>query len=142
MFGTPEIVAVDWGFVLPWVVVITRLVTFWGVTVTLAVAVTPCALAVMVAVPVATPVTSPPALIVAMVLSELDQPTEEPVSVFELPSEYRAVAISCWVLVTATEAEGGVMKIELMEGLIKKPEQPAQLTQRKSATPTVTAKRM
>jgi len=42
----------------------------------------------MVAVPVAIPVTSPPGEVtVAMVSSELDQPTEDPEIGFWLPSE-------------------------------------------------------
>jgi hypothetical protein len=41
----------------------------------------------MVAVPVAIPVTRPPFVIVATVLSELDQPTVDPVSGVLLPSE-------------------------------------------------------
>ena len=66
-----------------------------GVTVILAVAVTPWEVQVMTAVPVATPVTSPPGEVTdAMVSSELDQPTSDPEIVFELPSEYLAVAVS------------------------------------------------
>jgi hypothetical protein len=77
---------------------------------------------VMVAVPVATPTTSPPGEVtVAIVSSELDQPTEDPEMGPELPSEYLAVALSWTELAMATVAEGGVMKIELMEGLIKNP---------------------
>jgi hypothetical protein len=42
----------------------------------------------MVAVPSPTAVTTPPGEVIeAMVVSELDQPTEDPVSVLELPSE-------------------------------------------------------
>ena len=64
----------------------------------------------MVDVPVPTPVTSPPGEVtVAMVSSELDQPTVDPEIVFWLPSEYVPVAISWTVLFTATVAEGGVM---------------------------------
>jgi len=63
------------------------LVKFWTVTVTLAVPLTPSALAVMVAAPVATPLTRPPFVIVAMVSSELDQPTVDPESCDLLPSE-------------------------------------------------------
>ena len=71
--------AVDWGLVLPWVVVIDRLVTFMGVTVTVAVPVTPWSVQVMVAVPVATPVTRPPGEVtLATLVCELDQPTELP----------------------------------------------------------------
>jgi len=89
-------VAVDWGLVLPWVVVIDKLFTFVMVTVTLAVPLTPWSLAVMVAVPVATPVTSPPGEVtVATLVFELVQPTEFPEIVFELPSEYLAVAVNC-----------------------------------------------
>jgi hypothetical protein len=74
-------VAVVWFWVLPWVVVMTRLVMLATVTVTVAVPVTPWALAVMVAVPRATPVTEPPGeVMVAMVVSELLQPTEFPLS--------------------------------------------------------------
>jgi hypothetical protein len=62
-------------------------VKFWTVTVTAAVPLTPSAVAVMVAVPVAIPVTRPPFEIVATVLSELDQPTVDPVSGVLLPSE-------------------------------------------------------
>jgi hypothetical protein len=62
-------------------------VKFWTVTVTLAVPLTPCAVAVMVAVPVATPVTSPPFEIVATVSFEVDQPTVDPESGCLLPSE-------------------------------------------------------
>lgn len=88
MAGVPEIVAVDCGRVLPWVVVIDRLVMFEGVTVTEAVVLTPWQMTVMVAVPVATPVTSPPGEVTdAMVSSELDQPTWVPVTTFWLPSE-------------------------------------------------------
>jgi hypothetical protein len=74
-------VAVVWFWVLPWVVVMTRLVMLAIVTVTVAVPLTPWALAVMVAEPMATPVTEPPGEVtVAVVVSELVQPTESPVS--------------------------------------------------------------
>ena len=95
----------------------------------------------MVAVPMAIPVTSPPAVTEAIVASELDQPTEEPLRVFELPSEYRAVAISWTVLVVETVAVGGVTNIELIVGLMKKPVQP-QLTQSSNAKPAVSPKRI
>lgn len=123
--------AVDWALVLPWVVVITIVVTFVGVTVIVAVEVTPWAVAVMVAVPMATPVTNPPAETVATEVAELDQPTEDPVRFPELLSEYLAVAVSCCVMPVATVAEAGVMKIELIEGLIKKPPHPLQVMQRR-----------
>jgi hypothetical protein len=71
------------------------LVTFVGVTVAVAVEVTPWDVQVMIAVPVAIPVTSPPGEVtVAIVSSELDQPTADPEMVLELPSEYLAVAVS------------------------------------------------
>jgi hypothetical protein len=80
-------VAVDWGRVLPCVVVIDMVVKFWTVTVTVPVPLTPCAVAVMVAVPRETPVTSPPFVIATTVSSELDQPTVDPESGCLLPSE-------------------------------------------------------
>jgi hypothetical protein len=73
--------AVVMGWVLPGVMVITRLVMLLIVTLTVAVPVTPWALAVMVAVPRATPVTEPPGEVtLAMLVAELVQPTESPVS--------------------------------------------------------------
>jgi hypothetical protein len=50
------------------------------------------------------------------------------------------VAASCTVLLTATDAEGGVTKIELRDGLIKKPLQ-LHVTHRKKAAPAVDIKR-
>ena len=97
----------------------------------------------MVAVPVETPVTPPPGEVtVAMLVAELDQPTDSPEIVFELPSEYLAVAVSWTKLPMEIVAAEGVMKIELIEGLIKKPEQPAQVMQRTRATPTVSTNRL
>jgi hypothetical protein len=96
----------------------------------------------MVAVPEATPVTRPPGEVIeAMVSSEDDQPTLSPWSGLWLPSEYVPVAVSWTVLLTATDAEGGVTKIELREGLIKKPLQ-LHVTHRKKATPAVDIKRI
>jgi hypothetical protein len=96
----------------------------------------------MVAVPVATPVTSPPGdVTVAIVSSEVDQPTADPEIVFELPSEYLAVAISWTVLVTAIVAEAGVTKIELMVGLMKNPLHPPAI-QRSNTKPAVSPKRI
>jgi hypothetical protein len=67
------------GWVLPGVVVMTKVVTLLIVTVTVAVPVTPWELAVMVADPWATPVTEPPGEVtVAVVVAELVQPTEFP----------------------------------------------------------------
>lgn len=81
--GTPEMVAVDCGLVLPCVVVMAMVVTFSGLTVMVAVPVTPWSLTVMVAVPEETPVTNPPGeVMVAVVVSEEDHPTSDPVSVF------------------------------------------------------------
>jgi|SRR5580704_12109019 hypothetical protein len=88
----------------------------------------------MVAVPVATAMTCPPGdVTVATVSSELDQPTVDPEIVFWVPSEYVAVAVSWTVLFTARVDEAGVMKIELMEGLIKKPLQAADVRHRTTA---------
>lgn len=82
---------------------------FVGVTVTLAVVVTPWSETVMVAVPVETPVTSPPGEVtVATLVVELDQPTELPWIMFEVPSEYLAVALSWTVLPMAIVDDGGV----------------------------------
>jgi hypothetical protein len=119
------------------------LVTFSGVTVTLAVELTPWELAVMVAVPVETPMTRPPGdVTVATLVAELVQPTWSPEIVFWLPSEYLAVAVSWTVLPAEIVAAEGVMKIELMEGLIKKPEQLPMLTQSTKANPVVITTRM
>jgi hypothetical protein len=113
----------------------TMVVMFMGVTVTVAVEVTPWSETVIVAVPVAMPVTSPPGEVtVAIVSSEVDQPTELPWIVFEVPSEYLAVAPSWTVPPMAIVADGGVMKIELIEGLTKKPPQAAIGRQTRTAT--------
>ena len=123
--------------------VIDTRVTFSGVTVILAVEVTPWELAVMVAVPVETPVTRPPGEVtVAMLVAELVQPTWSPEIVFWLPSEYLAVAVSWTVLPTEIVAAEGVMKIELIEGLIKKPLQPHQVMQRRETKPAVSTNRL
>ena len=128
--------AVDWELVLPWVVVITSVLTFVGVTVIVAVEVTPWAVTVMVAVPMPTPVTNPPGEVtLAMAVAELDQPTEDPVRFPELLSEYLAVAVSWTVWPVATVAEAGVIKIELIEGLMKKPPHPLQVTERRRERP-------
>jgi hypothetical protein len=75
------IVAVVIGWVLPGVMVITRLVMLLIVTLIVAVPLTPWAVAVMLAEPRATPVTEPPGEVtLAMVGAELDQPTESPLS--------------------------------------------------------------
>jgi hypothetical protein len=121
-------------------VVITTVLTFVGVTVIVAVEETPWAVAVMVALPMATPVTNPPAVTVATEAAELDQPIEDPVRFPELPSEYLAVAVSWTVMVVATVADAGVMKIELIEGLIKKPPHPLQVTQRIRERPVRTVR--
>jgi hypothetical protein len=84
----------------------------------------------MVAVPVPIPVTNPPVDIVATVSSELDQPTVEPESGCLLPSEKVPVAASCCVPLIATVTDAGVMKIELMEGFMKKPVQLADIRHR------------
>src|ERR1019366_2919434 len=134
-------VAVDWGRVLPCVVVIDMDVKFWTVTVTVPVPLMPCAVAVMVAVPVETPVTSPPFEIVATVSSELDQPTVDPESGCLLPSEKVPVAISCCVPLRAIVVEAGVIKIELIVGFTKKPVQPAHARHRRMAIPVASPKR-
>src|SRR5271157_3861787 len=95
----------------------------------------------MVALPLLTPVTSPPCVIVATVAPELDQPTEDPEIVPVLPSEYLAVAVSCCVQVAEIVAALGVMKIEPIEGLIKKPSQPAPVRHRRIAMPVASIKR-
>ena len=101
----------------------------------------PCALAVMLAVPEATPVTSPPGeVIVAMVVSEDVQLRVSPEICFWLPSEYVPVAVNWTMLLTATVDEAGVTKIELSEGLIKKPLQP-HVTKRITAMPAVSTTR-
>src|SRR5271157_2566771 len=95
----------------------------------------------MIAVPVATPVTNPPGVTVATVSFELDQPTEDPEIVPVLPSEYLAVAVSCCLQVAEIVAALGVMKIEPIEGLIKKPSQPAPVRHRRIAMPVASTKR-
>jgi hypothetical protein len=117
------------------------LVRFWTVTVTLAVPLTPSEVAVMVAVPVATPVTRPPFVIVATVSFELDQPTVEPESWLLLPSEKVPVACSCCEPLMATVVEAGVMKIELMEGFMKKPVQAAKVRHKRMLVLVVSALR-
>jgi hypothetical protein len=62
--------------------------------------------------------------------------------VFELPSEYLAVAFNWTVLAMAIVDEGGVTKIELIEGLIKKPEQLPQVRQNRRTTLMVSTKRI
>src|SRR5271157_4997300 len=95
----------------------------------------------MIAVPVLTGMTSPPCVIVATAGAELDQPTDDPEIVPVLPSEYLAVAVSCCVQLVEIVAVLGVMKIEPIEGLIKKPSQPAHVRHRKMAMPVASTKR-
>ena len=76
-----------------------------------------------------------------MVSSEVVQPTVDPERVFELPSEYLAVAISWTVLSTAIVAEAGVIKIELIVGLMKNPLHP-QVTHKREAKQAVSPKRI
>ena len=93
--------------------------------------------------PVATAVTSPPGEVtVAMLVAELVQPTEDPEMLFELPSEYLAVQVNCVWSPTASVTAEGLMKIELIEGSIKKPLQPHQVMQRREAKPAVSTNRL
>ncbi len=97
--------------------------------------------AVIVAVPTETPVTKPPGeLTVATVVSELDQLTLSPLISLWLPSEYMPCAASWAVLLVAIMVTGGLMYIELREGLMKKPQAAMNADTNRAAATVITSR--
>lgn len=108
-------------------------VTSLSVTAALAVAVALPEDAVIVALPVAMPLSNPPLVMVAVLVSELDQHTVVPVQlvppvrVYVFPSLSVPTALSCSVLSTLTDGVAGSIVIDVMVGFTKNP---VQLTAR------------
>jgi hypothetical protein len=86
--------------------------------------------AVIVALPTARPFSKPPLVIVAVLVSELDQHTVVPVQlvppvrVYVFPSLSVPTAFNCAVLFTLTDGLDGSTVIEVIVGFTKKPLQP------------------